>query len=357
MLFKNLKMVQRATDQKSNIIVLRNVLFDLCDGRLKLTGYDHRIGIKSEMECDVEVEGSITVPCALLLEVLDVVHEERVSFMLEESILHMTCGKSKYDFSCFPADDFPSLPTSEEKDMFNLVKDVLQVGIRQTLYSTAPDDPRAFMGGILVKIEKGVISFVATDGHRLVVRKFEAKDVLEKSIIVPARAMAEVLKILSDAGEEPIKVAIDDKKVSFTIGSVVVVSRLVEAEFPKYEKIIPAKSDGICRVNRIRMIAAVKGASIMSQSKDNKDLIAVKVVDDSMNFSASTQDIGSADEEIDVAKKGKDVSIAFNARFILDFLNAIEDEEVLFEYVGEVNPGVFHADSPDYIYILMPIKA
>jgi DNA polymerase III subunit beta len=359
-LLKNLHISQRATDPRSNVAVLRNVLFELSGDKLSMVGYDHRIGIKTGMACSVESEGRITVPCALLLDVLGVMQESTAYFSLDDSVLHMECGKSRYNFNCLPADDFPPFPKSEGKESLEIGPAVLEQGIRQTIFSTNADDPRAFMGGVLLNMdkEKSEIKFVATDGHRLAVRKFkiEGQTVPNYQVIVPSRTMNEVLRVLSDAGDKPVKISIDQKSISFAVDDKYIVSRLVEAEYPKYEKVVPTRSEGSCRINRLRMMGSVRGASIMARSKENKDLIEINVTDESIRFSSSTQDVGSANEELEIAKKGRDIRVAFNSKYILDFLNAVEDDEVVFEYIGELDPGLFHSDMPDYKYVLMPIK-
>lgn len=359
-LLKNLHVAQRATDPKSNVAVLRNVLLDLSGNRLSMVGYDHRIGIRTGMECNVEKEGRITVPCALLLEVLGVMQEGTVYFTLDDSVMHMECGRSKYNFNCIPADDFPPFPKSEGKEVLELSPTILDQGIRQTLFATNAEDPRAFMGGVLISMEKekGSIRFVATDGHRLAMRKFsvEGQSIMNQNVVVPSRTLGEVLRILADAGSDPVKVSVDARSISFTIDDRFIISRLVDAEYPKYEKVVPSRNEGSCRVNRLRMMGSVRGASIMARSKENKDLIEINVTDESIRFSSSTQDVGSANEEIEVTKKGRDIRVAFNSKYIIDFLNAVEDDEVIFEYTGELDPGMFHTDMPDYVYVLMPIK-
>jgi len=325
-----------------------------------MVGYDHRIGIRTSMECSVEEEGRITVPCALLIEVLGIMLEDTVYFSLDGTVMNMECGRSTYNFNCIPADDFPPFPKIEGKDNFELDISLLGTGIKQTLFATNPDDPRAFMGGMLFNLEKekSEVKFVATDGHRLAMRKFQldGQSIPNSQAIVPSRTMAELLRVLPEADEGKINVSIDEKSISFTVKDVFIISRLVEADYPKFERVVPTRCEGSCRVNRVRMLGAVRGASIMARSKENRDLVEINVTDESIRFSSSTQDVGSANEEVEVTKKGKDVRVAFNSKYIIDFLTAVDDEEVIFEFTEELDPGLFHTDMPDYTYVLMPIK-
>jgi len=357
-LIKNLQIAQRAVDAKSQAAVLRNVLMDASGGKLNLVGYDHRMGIRTSIDCQIDTEGSITVPCALLIDILGVMQEEQVYFTLEDSSMKVECGRSKYNLSCISADDFPPFPKIEGKDTFEMEAGVLETGIRQTIFATNPDDHRAFMGGVLLNLEKNEIKFVSTDGHRLAMRKFDVPggSLPTQKVIIPTRTLNELLRILPDAGEEKVKVTVDVKSISFTLDGVFVTSRLVEAEYPKFEKVIPTRAEGQCRINRTRMMGSVRGASIMARSKENRDLIEINVTDDSIKFTSSTQDVGSASEELEVVKKGKDIRVAFNSKYILDFLGAVEEDEVVFDYTEELDPGLFHTDMPGYTYVLMPIK-
>jgi len=357
-LLKNLHIAQRATDPKSNIAVLRNVLFAVKPGSLDIVGFDHRMGIRTAMECSTDESEKITVPCALLLEVLSVMREETVYFSLDGYVMTVECGKSRYVLNCLSADDFPEFPEISNEKTFEIARDTMEKGVRQTILATNPDDPRAFMGGVFIKADKESIIFVGTDGHRLAFRRFvlgeSGHPVFE--LIVPARTLAELLRITAEAQGEKVKIGLGEKSISITLDGVYIVSRLVDAKYPKYEKVIPETQGGSCRVARLKMTGAVRGAAIMARAKENKDMIELSITDESLKFSASTQDVGSADEEIEITKKGKDVRFAFNSKYILDFLGVVDDDEIVIEFTEELNPALFHTDNPDYKYVLMPIK-
>jgi DNA polymerase-3 subunit beta len=359
-LLKTLHLAHRATDAKNRVPVLRNVLFELRGNRLSMTGFDHRIGIRADIECAGEADGRITVPCQILLDVLGVMMDGTVYFSLDETVMSMECGRSKYNFNCIPADDFPPFPKAEGKEAFEVSREMLEIGIRQTVFATNPDDARAFMGGVLLKAdkEKKEVRFIATDGHRLAMRVLMLEGhVPETQVVIPTRTLAEVLRVIQEAKENMVKVTVDEKSsVTFKADGVLIVSRLVDAEYPKYERVIPSVSEGSCRVNRQRLLSAVRGASIMACSKENRDIIEMSINDESIRFTSATKDVGSAAEEVEINKKGKDVRIAFNSKYIIDFLNAVDDDEVVIEYKDELDPGYFHTDMPDYTYVLMPVK-
>lgn len=375
-LAKNLTIAQRATDARSNVQVLRNVLFDLEDNRLNLVGYDHRIGIRTSMACTVEEAGSVTVPCALVLEVLGVMGDETVFFNLDGNTLALECGKSAYKFECIESDDFPPFPQMSSGKEFSMDAAVLERGIKRTLFATNPDDPRAFMGGVYFGVENGGLALVSTDGHRLTWFHVpgQAAPLGDKGVIVPARTLTELLRILpapakpekGDKAEEgaaeakaasgAVIITVQDDAISFAADGIYMISRLVKADYPNYEKVIPSEKLGECRVARGRLANAVRGAAIMARAKENQYIIEFSVADNVLQLSSSTQDVGSAREEVDIEQKGSKISVSFNSRYVLDFLNAVPEDEVVFQYSEPLKATLFHTDNPDYKYVLMPIK-
>lgn len=374
-LTKNLNVAQRATDSKSNVMVLRNVLFELKEGRLGLIGYDHRIGIKTSMKCEIDQEGSITVPCGLMLEVLGVLSDPVVNFSLEGSVMTMECGKSRYNFTCIPSDDFPPFPKTSGGKKFSLPANVLDKAVRQTIYATNADDPRPFMGGVYMCGKDGALIFVSTDGHRMTLRVLpdQKTPMEEKGVIIPARTLQELLRILpsgknaekvdkdkEEEGKEKsapsVKISVQDDNISFDFDEVYMISRLVKAEYPNYEKVLPTSTKGSCRIARNRFANAVRGVAIMARAKENQHIIELHIGDGALNLHSSTQDVGSADEVVDIEKKGTDIKVSFNSKYIIDFLNSVEDDEVIIDYSEDLKATLFHTDTPDYKYVLMPIK-
>ena len=377
-IIKNLNIAQRATDPKSNISVLRNVLFDLRTDRLHLIGFDHRIGIRTSLACTVEKEGAITVPCTLLLEVLSVMTDDNVYFTLDDSVLTMECGKSKYHFHCITAEDFPPFPKDSGGKSFAVDAALLEQAVRRTIFATNPDDPRAFIGGVFMTAEGGDLVFVSTDMHRLTYCKVPEQNVTfeQKGIIIPTRTLGELLRILSAAAKpekEPAKtektekeeekktgakltVTVQSDSVAFDIDGVYMISRIIKADYPNYDKVLPSMSMGTCRVARGRLISAVRGASIMARAKESQNIIECAILDNDIQLTASTQDIGSAIEEVDIDKKGKNIKATFNSRYLLEFLNVVDDDEIIIDYTEELKAMLFHTDTPNYKYVLMPIK-
>ncbi len=359
LLTKGLQLASRATDSKSNIAVLKNVLLDLEADKLNIIGFDHRIGIRTTIPCSASTMGKTTVPYGLMVEILNVMQDSTVHIFNEGNVLRLECGRSRYSVNCVSAEDFPPFPAIDDARAFKIPREILETGLRQTYFATSVDDPRAFMNGVFVKKEYEKMVFVGTDGHRLAVRYFSLPatvSVPDFSLIAPTKAINELLRVLGDSGQDTVKITVGDKYIAFTVGENFVISRLIDANYPKFEKVIPESSSGSCRMSKAKLAGAVRGAAIMATGRENKGIIEISITDNAIMLSANTQDVGSAVEEIEAVKKGKDIRVAYNSRYIIDFLNTIDDDEIVFEYNEELNPGFFHTDAPDYKYVLMPIK-
>jgi DNA polymerase-3 subunit beta len=290
----------------------------------------------------------------------------------------LECGKSRYSFECIEADDFPPFPKMAAGKEFSIDAVTFERGIRRTLFATNPDDPRAFMGGVYFGVESGGLAMVSTDGHRLTWFHVpgQAAPLGDKGVIVPSRTLTELLRIIpspakpekSEKTEEgaeekkpvaagaKVAITVQEDAIAFSADGIYMISRLVKADYPNYDKVIPSEKLGECRVARGRLANAVRGTAIMARAKENQYIIEFNVDDSILQLSASTQDVGSAREEVDIEQKGSKISVSFNSRYILDFLNAVPEDEVVFQYSEALKATLFHTDNPDYKYVLMPIK-
>ncbi|MEW6202556.1 MAG: DNA polymerase III subunit beta, partial [bacterium] len=238
-----------------------------------------------------------------------------------------------------------------------LKSNILMKGINRTIIATDENDPRAYMGGICLETGKSGINFVATDGRRLGINTYgeNGEKYPEIKIIIPARTMRELVSIMPDE-EEIIDISIGEKSISFTFGDIYVTSRLIEADYPNYRRAIPQECTGSCRLNREKFTKSVRAAAIMAKSKEMRDIMELELRDELVRISSSTIDVGAANIEIDARKKGNDIKFSYNLRYLLDFLNVVGDEEVVLDYTHETGPCVFHTDSPEFTYIVMPIR-
>ncbi|MEW5945522.1 MAG: DNA polymerase III subunit beta [bacterium] len=358
-LIESLSIVQKATDPKSSILVLRNVLMKADDGgNLELSAYDHRMGIRTSTTCSTIETGAVTCPCDVLMDILNVVEDDSVNLSVEEEILDIDTEKQHFKLNCISADDFPPFPQVDEKTTLEINSKALEKGLRQALIATDENDPRVYMGGVFFeKEEGGGINLVATDGRRLSISKItdENAKIPEINMIVPARSLHELARLIHDT-EGSVKTCVGERSVSFSFNNVYIVSRLTDADYPNYRRAIPSEFSGTARINRMKLTKAVRGTAIMARSKETQGLFEMELRDESVKFQAMTLDLGSSNIEVEALKKGKDIKLAYNIKFVNDFLNVIDDEEIVIDYTKESGPAVFHSDNPGYSYILMPVR-
>ena len=357
-LMNAVQVAKRATDSKSSIQILRNVMMKAEGNALELFGFNHRMGIRNKIECTVNDTGVTTCPADLLMEVLGVLSDDDINCQIKNDLMTIKCGKSRYQVQCANSDDFPAFPNNTYSDVFELSTDVLMDGVKRTIFAANPDDPRAFMGGVLIKTVKGCLHFVATDGNRLALKTIE-NDSIKGTInaLVPKTTMSELSKVLSSGKNEVIKISVDKKNITFEAGDVFLHSRLIEADYPGYEKVIPKTFNGEAVINKNKMTVAVRGVSIMARSKENKNRIELKTQQDSVVLSADTHDVGCASEEVNAVSQGDVLEAALNSQFILDFLGVTNSDDITVKYVDDASPSLWIDNGDDsYTYIVMPIK-
>jgi DNA polymerase-3 subunit beta len=252
-----------------------------------------------------------------------------------------------------PKDEFPQLPDFKDKDSITIPRQKLKKMITMTSFAISRDETRYVLNGVLFIIKPTYMRVVATDGRRLamVEEKAQAPKTQERKVIIPAKTIAELGKLLGDEGD--VKVCFGNNQILFDMGNTKVVSRLIEGEYPNYEQVIPKEAKDKVIISRLSFLAATKRAALFT----NQDSLAVKIElsKDRMVLSKSAAYIGEAREELVVDYKGKDTSIGFNPDYLVDVLKNINEEMVSLEVVDAEKPGVIRIGS-EYVYVVLPMQ-
>jgi DNA polymerase-3 subunit beta len=277
----------------------------------------------------------------------------------DRELIQVTCEKSEYTLHGLPADEFPVIPEiSGTAHSLTLAQSLLRDMIRQTVFATSGDETRAILTGALLDLDGSLLRLVATDTHRLALRQGDlpaSKPGSRSSIIIPARALNEVGRLLSDDEEAEVQVDIADNQVQFQIGETTIMSRLIEGQFPNYERVIPSDYEKVLTINTALFRNAVRRCAIVAREDANK--IIFRSSGGQLVLTADSQRVGRAHEEIAVELEGEPVEIAFNAQYLLDVLNVIDTEQIRFELGGPLHPGaVKPVGGVHYVYVLMPMQ-
>ena len=370
---RGLNIVGKAVTTRTTLPVLNNILLATDEGRLKLTATNLEVGITHWLPCrSVEREGAITIPARLLSEFVSSLPNEEITLDLNETTytVHLTCGRYQADLRGMRADEFPSLPTLSGPPLAQLPAGLLREMINQVSFAASTDDNRPVLSGVLMSFKGDQLTMAAADGFRLSVRRADLEQPIgaegEVRIIVPARAMNELARVLPDAGAgEETQVSItltpNRNQVLFHATNLNVTSRLVEGNFPNYEQIIPAEWKTRTTATTTELLKAMRIASYFA--KDNASVVkltmnaAGELEPGLLTISATAAEVGSNQSQLDVVIEGEGGQIQFNAKYMLDVLSVISSPTVAMETQTAGAPGVFKPISPDnnYLHVIMPM--
>lgn len=349
--------VQRAVAARSTNPVLDGILLK-ADQELILTGYDSETGIEYRMEADISQKGSLVVPARILSEVVRKLSDNHVYLAVkDETVLVVESGKSVFNIRGYAADQYPELQFVEEGSRIVLKQGTLRDMIHQTIFAVSTDQSRPILMGLNMICENGILTLVALDGFRLAVRHEEIPGMdVTANIIIPAKAMGEIARIMSDPEEEAV-ISPSHNYIIFSKGNVKVVTRLIRGEFMSYKSIIPRDADTSLMIAPDILLAAVSRASIMIDTDDRRFPVVFQTPDEDTMTIESKTDIGTAREEIPVALSGDKVEIDFNPRFFMEALREITDDQVVMTFSGSLGPCSIKPESGDkFFYMILPLR-
>jgi DNA polymerase-3 subunit beta len=354
-LSKALGAVSRFVNPRGTLSVLGNVLLETKDGRLRVAATNLELGIDYFIGAKVEKEGSLTVPARLLADYVGNLTEEKVELTTEESILHIKSTGAQSSINGIAASEFPLIPEVAEGKSVTVSSSGIKDIISKVGFAAATDETRPILSGVLFHFKDPELKVAATDSYRLaeLTMRFEKAAPEELKVVVPARALAELGRVVTD---EEVSIRAADNQVQFETEHIRLVSRLLEGEFPNYQQIIPAKLDTKAILPREEFMNKVRIASLFSQEAG----LGVKVSftpPGKVEITSEATQIGDSKSSLTAKVSGPANSAAFNARYLLDCLGAITDETVSVATSGQVSPGLITGGKDSgYLYVIMPLR-
>lgn len=352
-----LQSVSRAIATRSTLPILGNVLLSAQDGQLKLVTTDLEIGMTCLLPLDGEEAGAVTVPERILQDVVGNLPDGEITISADErNLLTISAAKSQYTIHGLPADEFPILPQVPSETVLSMPGNILRDLVRKTLFAASTDESRLILTGCLLSWDGTVAIMVATDTHRLAVKRAPAdgRFTTPVSVIIPSRALQELLRLLGNS-DDNVDVTVGESQILFAMGRVCLVSRLIEGQFPAFERVIPQDVNKRLVANRQQLYDAVRRASIVARVESNK--VIFRSIENVLTISAETGEIGKAYEEIPISLSGEAVEIAFNAEYLLDVFAVLDTETVELSLSGPLNPGLVTAEAEhEYQYVVMPMQ-
>lgn len=352
----------KAISPRSPLPILGHVLITTeKDGNIKFTGTDLELWIESTVEGEVFKEGSITAPAKVMSEIVtQLAEQDTVVELIEEGqILEIRNPSSKYSLHTFPYEDFPLLPQMDDKNCVELPQKVLKNMIKNVTFAAATaEETRPVLRGVLFIVKDDTLIMVSTDGRRLakIERKIEENLELEEKVIISSRTLDEVERLLKDT-DDKVKIGFSEGQVFFIVDNILIISRLIEGQFPNYEQVIPKAFQIKFKADKEQLTRSLRRALIMAQEKDSPKLVKVSVVKDKMIITSNTQDLGRAYEEVDGVVDGEHLTIAFNGKYVMDALSVLTSKEVVMEFIHPTSPALIRGiEENDYLYVIMPVK-
>ncbi len=362
-LLKGINTVQNAVATKNTMPILANVLLEARDKKLEFVATDLDMGIRCSVPAEVVEKGSITINAKKLSDIVRELPEASVDFEIDDNHkMILVCQKSNFKIHGLPKDDFPILPEVKKDKVLKVNGSLLQDMIRKTIFAVSTDETRYVLNGVYFQVENEKIKMVATDGHRLafIQKKIEGKSDENYSVIIPTKTLNELSKVISDVGkgkenEINVEVIATDNQIKFNVNEVEIVSRLIDGQFPNYDQVIPKEADKKIEASTSELSAATRRVAVLTSEKSNS--IRYQAREGKISISSKTPDMGEAQEEMEVAYKGDEISIAYNSRYVLDVLKNISTATVLLELTQPLSPGVIRPKGDaDYLCVIMPMR-
>jgi DNA polymerase-3 subunit beta len=360
-LVKELQLVQGIVERKNSIPILQNVLAEARSGELRISATDLDVSLRCGCPAQVVEEGSVTLGAKKLYEIVRSLPESDVSVKVEgDSWARIRCERVEIKMAGLPGEDFPTLPEARSAKGVEVPVGVLRALIQRTAFAITAEDARYYLAGALLVLDKETAAMVATDGHRLAWAQRRAALKLPDAarVLVPRKAITELARLVEDmGGEETVTFQQADNHLVFIAGGRTLASKVVEAQFPAYEKVVGVTGDKKVTVGREVLQSAIRRVSLLSSERGRA--VKLSLDDGRLEVSASSPELGEAHESLPLEYGGSGVEIGFNAQYLLDFLGVVGTDEVALEVKDAESQGLLRPvgeEGGDYRYVVMPMR-
>lgn len=354
---KLLQRIQGIVEKRNTMPILANVLLEASMSRISTMATDLEVFIKDSVQADVSEEGSVTVNARKLFEIVKELPGDAIYLSsTKDDKVALKAGKAKFNIMGLPSRDFPIFPSIDETRLEGVDNEVFREMIDKTSFAVSTDETRYNINGFLLEKEDAGIRMVSTDGHRLaLIEKSGVKGVQSKvSVLLPRKGVMEMRRLLDEKEGESL-LGVTQKSAVMKKENTVISIRLLEGEFPDYKKVIPKDNDKEIIAERNALLSTLKRVSILSMDKTKG--VKMSFSKGRLVVSSSSPEIGEATEEMDVEYPGDDIDMAFNARYFIDMLESLDEENVRIALKDSLSPGIVRpVGSKDYTYIIMPMR-
>jgi DNA polymerase III subunit beta len=352
---KGLQMVQNIVEPRQTLPILANVLLEAAGDTVRLTATDLEVGARVSVPAKVGAKGAITVSARKLAEIVKELPAAAVALKVSENVtVTLRCGGATYRMVGLAPDDFPPVVPASPQSWVSVEAKVLREMLTQTSFAVSHDETRYALNGVLFAFQGKDVRMVATDGHRLALStRSLGQGMASATGIVPRKAVTEIMRVIG-AGEE-VQIAITENQFVLQMPNFVMTARLIEGQFPNYEAVIPKGHPGRLTTARSGLSAALRRVAVMAEERNKPVKLALSPA--SLKVSASSQELGEAEEILEVEYAGEEMVIGFNSRYLLEAMAALERDQVVLEIKDAQSPGVIKSvEGEGYCCVIMPMR-
>lgn len=358
-LTKALNIVSKAVTVRTTIPVLKGILLKVDDdGILTMSASDLDISIEKKIKVEDSQPGEVVVISKLFGDIIRKLPGEIITVEEIEAKVNIKCSNSEFNIIGMPADEFPNInPKEKETEELVFDKDILRDMIKKTSFAASIDENRGVMTGVLIEMEENSLNMIAIDGFRMAIAKEQMKNSGRKNIIIPAKILNEISRIITESEIEDtdVKAQLSSKKAVFVMENTKVIVRLLEGEFMNYKRIIPSENPCRLVLSRNDLMESVERASLLAKVGKN-NLIKLNISGNTIEITSESEE-GNVKEEVMISKEGNDLIIGFNSKYLLDVLKAIDDESICMFFNNSVSPCLVKPVSGDYFeYLILPVR-
>ena len=357
-LLRELQLFQGIVERKNTIPILANVLIEAKGDELRMLATDLEVALRSKCAASVAKSGSLTLPAKKLYEVVKALPETDVRIQEDKSGVKVAADRFDSRMQTLPREDFPTLPDISGNAKATLPRAAVREMVGKTQFAITGEDTRYFLNGAKFVLKPDSLTLVATDGHRLalVEVKHDVGVTQDVGVILPKKTLLELGKLLAE-GDGDITFENGENHLFFEVGGRVLISRMIDGQFPAYERVIPKGNDKHIEFDRERLTSAVKRVALLSNERSRA--VKFEIDKGKVEVTSSSSEFGEAREQLPVDYTGDPMAISFNAQYVLDFLNVVETDIVSLSLKDEVSQAVMKpigADGYDYTYVIMPMR-
>jgi len=355
-LTNGVNIVSKAVPSKTSLSILQCILINAEKGVITLTANDTELGIETTIEGTIEEEGNVALDAKFLSEIVRKLPDNQVEIEVDQNyITKIKCEKTFFNLIGKDGEDFTGLPKISKTDSVVISELSLKDVIKQTIFCLSDNNSNHMMSSELFEISKDVLKVVALDGYRIAYRKINLKNSYpDVKVIIPGKTLNEISRILSGEENKEVEIFFEKNHVLFEFDNTKIVSRLVEGQYFNYEQMLNNDYETKFEINKRELYDSIDRSTLLLREGEIKPII-MDIKDNELNISIKTM-VGEMKEDVSVVKTGKDLTIAFRPKFILDVLRVLEEDQIKVYTINAKSPYIIKDDEGSYIYFILPVN-